>query len=345
MLDALLGALGDVDRLVLLGDTLELRHGPLHEVLDATLGILARIGEALGPGREVVLLPGNHDHELALPWVERRRRKGWPPPLGLEEDVDWRRGEPLAALAAALAPADVRAAYPGVRLRDDVWGFHGHYGDVHFTVPTFERLATGTMRRIVGPVEDHDATPDQYERILTPIYAWMHSLAQSAPPETGVGRQQASARIWRQLAGGSAHRPLRLAALRLGFGATIATLNRAGLGPLRADVSAAELRRAGVAAAGEAVARLEVPADHVLFGHTHRSGPWPRDDPGEWRAPTGARMWNTGSWVFEPHFVTRTPNESPYWPGAGVIVGDEGPPTPVRLLGDVTYEELRPPRA
>jgi hypothetical protein len=51
---------------------------------------------------------------------------------------------------------------------------------------------------------------------------------------------------------------------------------------------------------------------------------------------------NTGSWVYQPHFIGPTPNGSPYWPGTAVIVDSSGPPQLVRLLGDRGHEVLRP---
>jgi calcineurin-like phosphoesterase family protein len=338
-------ALADVERLVLLGDLLELRHGPVREALAAAEGLLGDVGAAMA-GREVVLVPGNHDHQLAMPWLERRRREARPPPLGLAQAVDAREDEPLGHVVARLAPARVRVAYPGLWLRDDVWATHGHYLDLHFTVPTFERLASGVMRRIVGALPAEGARPDDYERVLAPSYAWLYAMAQLTPEGGGVpGRQRASSRVWRRLSRGSAHRPLRSWLLRTGFGATIATLNHAGIGPLRADVSGHELRRAGLRAMAEALGRLRVGATHVIFGHTHRSGPWPRDDVGEWRPAGGPALWNAGTWVWEPGFVTRTPNESPYWPGAAIRLGPEGEPRPVRLLGAETLAAFTRARA
>ena len=79
VLDALLKGLEGVDRLVLLGDTLELRHGAARTVLDRAREVLGRLGEHLG-GRSVVLVPGNHDHALAQSWLERRTD-----PLALEQ--------------------------------------------------------------------------------------------------------------------------------------------------------------------------------------------------------------------------------------------------------------------
>jgi hypothetical protein len=123
----------------------------------------------------------------------------------------------------------------------------------------------------------------------------------------------------------------------------IAALNRAGLGPLSGNLSGTALRRAAVVAMGEVVARLGIEADHVVFGHTHRSGPWPpRDDPADWVIPTGARLWNAGCWIYSRAFLTGVPNESPYWPGVCVRVGAEGAPELDRLLGERGHAELAP---
>ncbi|MEA2390165.1 MAG: hypothetical protein QOK31_274 [Solirubrobacteraceae bacterium] len=339
----LLEALDGVDRLVLLGDLLELRHGPVREALGESRGFFADVGRTLPAGAQVVVVPGNHDHELLAPWLERRGRDEAPAQLGLDEEVDVRPGDALGTIGGWLEPLAVRVAYPGVWLRDDVYATHGHYLDRHVTVPTFERMGIGLMSRITGTAPGAHATPDSYEATLAPVYAWIHAMAQFAPPERGVGAHAASSRIWKALAGGrSRGRALRRRALRLGFAAGIAALNRAGLGPLHADVSGPELRRAGLAAMGAAVAALEVDAAWVVFGHTHRAGPWPRDEQGQWRAPTGARLLNTGSWVYEPHFLTRTVNESPYWPGVAAVIDDDAPPRLERLLGDRGHAELRP---
>ncbi|HLB20970.1 MAG TPA: hypothetical protein VK605_02590, partial [Solirubrobacteraceae bacterium] len=77
----------------------------------------------------------------------------------------------------------------------------------------------------------------------------------------------------------------------------------------------------------------------------------PGDDAGEWNRPgpggqgAGARLVNTGSWTYDAIFLTRTPGESPYWPGNCVLVEDSGPPLLQRLLLDRTHDELVPRRA
>ena len=67
------------------------------------------------------------------------------------------------------------------------------------------------------------------------------------------------------------------------------------------------------------------------------------DDLAEWTTPAGTRMLNTGSWCYQPHFLSAEPNRSPYWPGTAIRVGESGPPELIRLLGDRGHDELRPP--
>ena len=73
--------------------------------------------------------------------------------LGLEQRIAPGDAGPLAAALAERAgrARASQVAYPGVWLRDDVYAIHGHYSDLHATVPTFERLAAGAMARWVGP--------------------------------------------------------------------------------------------------------------------------------------------------------------------------------------------------
>ncbi len=118
------------------------------------------------------------------------------------------------------------------------------------------------------------------------------------------------------------------------------------MGPLRADISPVELRRAGLEAMGEVAARLELGDAHVVFGHTHRAGPFPGDEQQEWRGRGGARLVNCGSWTYAPIFLDESGSQNPYWPGSCVLVGPSGPPTLLRLLEGLTREQLlaRPAR-
>lgn len=338
----LVARLRGVDRLVLLGDTVELRHGPERDALARAEPVLRELGGAMaGSGREIVVVPGNHDHELLAAWHARRQRDGGGP-LGLEQRVD--PGESSWAaqrLAEALAPATVTFAYPGVWLRDDVYATHGHYLDVHSTIPTFERLAAGMTARVAGAVPER-ATPEDYERVLAPNYAWSHAIAQRADPERSAAGASSGVRVYRMLAG-DGHRPISHRVLARLFPLAVMAVNRAGLGPVRADVSGAAMRQGVLDAMGEAVRRLDVRAAHVVFGHSHRAGPLPGDDETEWRT-SATSLHNTGSWVYEGHFVHGPDGVSPYWAGNAVSVGPDPsePPRLERLLADVPRDALRP---
>jgi hypothetical protein len=137
-------------------------------------------------------------------------------------------------------------------------------------------------------------------------------------------------RIWERLNSSS---PLERIPARAVSVAAVAALNLAGLGPLKADLSAHDLRRAALRGIGEAIDRLQVDAQHVIFGHTHRSGPMPWDHEPEWTATSGARLHNSGSWVHEPAFLgDGDPLASPYFPGTCVVVKPDGRPELRRLL-------------
>jgi hypothetical protein len=79
---------------------------------------------------------------------------------------------------------------------------------------------------------------------------------------------------------------------------------------------------------------------YVVFGHTHRPGPLPGDDEQEWLGRAGVRLVNTGSWTYSSIFLRTTAAESPYWPGAAVLIEDAGAPQVLRLLQDRTRAEL-----
>jgi Calcineurin-like phosphoesterase len=331
--EPLLEEVARADRLVLLGDTLELRHGPARDALADAQPVLEALGEALGDGAEVVIVPGNHDHAMAAPWLERRRR-----PLRLQARIGPLRASPLARQVARwLGPERTELAYPGIWLRDDVYAMHGHYLDPHGTVPTFERLAAGVMTRLAGPVP-YPATAEDYERVLAPLYAWIHASAQRASDDRlgagagGAGRAYA-------LLQGDSHRPLKMRALLAAFPLGVRGVNLLGIGPVSSDLSGEALRRNGLQAIGEVVDRLGVEAEHVIFGHTHRAGPFPDDDVTEWRSPNSAWLYNSGCWVHEPAFTGPAGSESPYWPGGAIVVEDEGAPQLLRLLDDFSPPE------
>lgn len=352
---ALFESLRDVERLVLLGDALELRHGPRRDALARARPFFQALGEAFA-GREVVVLAGNHDHALIEWWLRRRDESHDAPPLGLEQRMAAEEASAmLAALAQWAAPARLTAAYPGLWLREDVYATHGHQLDCHLTVPTMERLGIAmTARALRRPPEGFASVAD-YEAVTGPVYAWIDAVARQAPTGSALNGQS-TVKMWRALGGegrnGRAGLGLRTRAIAGAFPVAIAALNRAGLGSFNADISAPELRRAGLRAMGEVTVRLGLGDAHVIFGHTHRVGPLPCDDASEWRASEwrasewrasgGARLINAGCWTYDAYFLRGAPGESPYWPGGAVLVEDEGPPKLLKLLDDRSSAELKP---
>ena len=332
------------DRLVILGDALELREAPQRDAAEIAAPVFADLGRALGPDGELLVVGGNHDHGLVAGWIDGRLQTEPPGFLGLEQRIAPAEAGPLAArLAEQAAPARVEVAYPGVWLRDDVYAIHGHYSDLHTTVPTFERLAAGAMARWVVHLPEHDASADAYEAALAPLYAWMHTLVQRSQNGPMTGGAGASARAWVALTGeGRRAHPLRAAALGTGYAAAVAALNAAGVGPIDRNLSGQALRRGGLLrhARGAAAARRSTRRGCCSATPTA---------PARGRATTarsGRRRRARGCSTRAAGSTSRTssparPNQSPYWPGTAIRVADDGPPELVRLLGDRGHDELR----
>lgn len=334
----LLERLAGAERVVLLGDVVELRDQPLGPALAAARPFFEELGATVGDA-EVALVPGNHDYRFAEPLLDQRSLAG-AGPLGLEQTADPSPG-PLALIDEWLGPASLRVAYPGLWLREDVYATHGHYCDAHLRLPRAECVAVATVSRFTGPVPD-PATPADYERRVRPIYGLGYGIAQirSAP----VVRSQAntSEAAWEVLSGkrngsGPARRA-RLAAIRHGFPAAIWGLNRLLHADFDPDVTPAAIFGGALDAVGEMARRLGVDGGHVIVGHTHRAGPLPSE--AEWELPGGGHLHNTGSWVFASMFHHPGEPPSPYWPGTLTWLEDEGPPRREALLRERSHEEM-----
>jgi len=213
-LDVLCSRLHGVDRLVLLGDTLELRHGPARDALARAEPVMRAIGDALGASGEVVVVAGNHDHPIVAGWLDWRGRREEPAPLGLDERVAPHHASWIAKrLAGWLSPASVELAYPGLWLRDDVYATHGHYLDAHCVIPTLEVLAGRVMARMVGEVPRH-ASAEDYEAVLAPVYGWIHASAQRSGRSRRSAGGGSAIGVWHALEGDDGRGRPRRAALR-----------------------------------------------------------------------------------------------------------------------------------
>src|SRR5438105_3023608 len=198
----LVEAVSGADRVVLLGDVLELRHGPPRDALAVALPFFADLGRALA-GAELVVVAGNHDNALIAPWLARRSEGPQPRVLALENFVQAADASPmLAHLAQAAAPARVLAAYPGLWVREDVYATHGHYLDCHLTVPTLERLGVGAMSRLLGRPASGFAGVADYEAVTAPVYVWRDAIAREVRTGSALNGA-ATLHAWRALGGGS----------------------------------------------------------------------------------------------------------------------------------------------
>jgi hypothetical protein len=307
---------------VLLGDAVELRERPLGEALEVARPLFEALGRALA-GRRVLLVPGNHDHALAEPWLTQLRLEG--EPLGAEHEWPVAPGDGAAGRLAGWMPdVEVTLAYPGVRLRPDVYATHGHYLDLHLTVPRLESIAASAMGRVTKVGKQAGSAAD-YETILAPMYAFYTGLAQGTSAKALARGSNLSRVVW-QRANSEGHASVgRFLLGRVTIPSAVAALNGLGLGPFSATLTGEELRRSGLLAMARVAETLAPDTEHVIFGHTHRPGPLDRDDPAEWTTPSGTRLWNTGSWLHEGTFI-QNHRESPYWPGTVLTLVDEDPP-------------------
>lgn len=316
-IERLAAALEAADRVVLLGDTLELRERPVAALLELARPLFERLAPALA-GKRVTLVPGNHDHQLGQPWLTRAQVAGQP--LGSENEwpVTGAQTDGAAGVLASWLPrSEVTLAYPGLQLEDGVYATHGQYLDLYLTVPRVESIMVSVVARVAGHTGEC-ASADDFEAVVAPIYGFHAGMAEGATGAALARGATVSRSVWTKATGDG--RLGRLLVGRVTIPAAVATLNRLKIGPFSATLTGAELRRAGLLAMGRVADALAPGAEHVLFGHTHRAGPLPGDDPAEWSTLSGKRLWNSGNWYLESAFVSGMDERSPYWPGTVVWV-------------------------
>jgi hypothetical protein len=305
---ALLDALADVDRLVLLGDVVELLEGRATRAMAVAEPVLRALGRHIGARGEIVLVPGNHDGPLV-----RRMLRATGGPRAVDALMRRDASPALDRVVDWLGPARVSVRYPGVWLDDRVWATHGHYLDRHL----LPESAYGIARGLLGRLPRDGATPAEYERGGGPSLTRIEArLARSLPRPLAAALDDLA-----EVARASTMPGLRRRVLRARFA------------PLTALVLGLQMRRASLPALARVVHRLGIDADHVIFGHVHRCGPLPGDDARRWRGPGGRpAIANTGGWTYEPVLVHRARPPHPYWPGGAVVLEDGEAPRAVGLL-------------
>ncbi len=316
-LEALEAQVAGVDRLVLLGDTLELLDDRPADALAVASEVLPVLAGALGKTGSVVLVAGNHDRALVRPWLRERLRAG--APIAPARRVPRRASPLLEKVCALLRPANVEVRYPGVWLGPRVYATHGHYVDRHLLA---------SLRG--GDVAARSAVAD-YERSTGIDSGALQELLATALPEQLAGG--AEALIGRARRTVLASVPLIGAAPGMrGASLVWATLLEHGV-----------TRRGAIPAMVRVARDLSVDADVLVFGHIHRRGPLPSDDPHLWRpeGSAGARLINTGCWVWDPALVGRGPGPRPYRPGGAVLIDGDRVPKVLDLLKGVPGAKLR----
>jgi hypothetical protein len=300
---------------VLLGDVVELAEQRPRLALARAEPVLRAIGERCA-GKDIVLVPGNHDAALVRPWA---RTVG--PALALDTAVPLDATPVLARVTSWLAPARVHVHYPGIWLSPRVWATHGHYLDRHL----LPESAFGMARGMLGRLPRDGATVAEYEQAGPSITRLEAGLLGRLPGplarrvEGVAERTRASTmpRLQRRLL-------------------------RKGAAPLTGRLLGLQMRRAAIPALARVVHRLGVDADWVVFGHVHRCGPLPDDIAEQWQGPGGRpRIANTGAWVFETGLLHGAGPAHPYWPGGAILVEDDADPRALRLLDHVEAEILR----
>jgi 3',5'-cyclic AMP phosphodiesterase CpdA len=296
---------------VLLGDVVELTAARPQRELRLAAPVLRAIGDRLGADREVILVPGNHDVALVRPWLQAHGV-----PAAVDARIPLDATPLLAAVTALLAPARVRVHYPGVWLSERVWATHGHYLDRHL----LPESGFGVARGLLGRLPRDGATPADYEQAgAPPLRRLVAGLGRRLPRPLATWEDDLAELL---RAATMPRVPVRLLSHRFA--------------PLTTVLLGVQMQRASIPALVRVVHRLGVDADWVVFGHVHRSGPLPGDDPQQWQGPgERPRIANTGSWVYEPLLLHRASSPHPYWPGGAVLVEDDGDPQAIGLLDAV----------
>ena len=309
-LEPLLAALDGVERLVLLGDIVELLEGRPREAMDVAEPVLralgARLGSAARGHRRARATTTPRSCARGCGSATRSLGVGRPDPARRDA-----RARPLDLVAGARARA--RAATRASGSRDRVWATHGHYLDRHL----LPEAAYGVARGLLGRLPRDGATPADYE---------------GGP--VGDAPRGAADPLAAAPAGRAHRRDGRAAARRHDAEQPAARCSAGGIAPFAQRALGAQMRRASI----PALARVVAPARGAtrtgcVFGHVHRCGPLAGDVARQWSGPAGVpRIANTGSWVYEPVLLHRVAPPHPYWPGGAIRLAEGGEPEAIGLL-------------
>ena len=238
---------------------------------------------ALGPRPRVVVVPRKPRPQLIAPWLEAAgagpapRRSGsssapatrprrWPQRPGRVAGARAGRGRlsgPVAARRRLRTPRPLPRRHTRCRLRA-----HGR--------PRGRALVVRPLPDAAGPAEAYEALARADVRAALRVAQRARDGPGAAhaahPTRLATCSQATAAARLRTRCSPSASRPRR--------GAEPARARAAAVRALAASRCAAPAGRDG-----RGLGRLDPPAAHVIFGHTHRSGPWPADTMASGRRP------------------------------------------------------------
>ncbi len=175
-LAALLEALDSYDQLVLLGDVVELQEAdPRHSMMVAE-PVLRTLAARLGAGKRLVIVPGNHDHDLVHDWAVAQDER-----LTLTQTVPFDASPMLEQVISWLGDTQVEVHYPGVWLSDRVFATHGHYLNNYLKPMSSFGLHLRTPLRPATPsdLEFPSAPPPTHMRDGLPPERWVDSYISS----------------------------------------------------------------------------------------------------------------------------------------------------------------------
>lgn len=328
-LELLLAELEDCERLVLLGDVVELLEAEATTALPAAAPTLRAIGARVArAGGEIVYVPGNHDRALVAGWIAAQGSS-----LELEATVPADASAALRELLAQLAPARVEVRYPAVWLSERVWAHHGHYLN-RYLVPG---QTYGLMPRQGRMPQAGGTRPSQFEPRRRGA---VRSLVRLLPRRAAAGIEDVGELVRAATMPGARASYEVPAELRSRLTTRLhERLLHPRFSPMVSHLLGLQVRRHSLPAVARVAHVLGVEPEYLLFGHVHRRGPMEGDELGEWELG-GARIFNTGAWRWEPVLVARARPPHPYWPGGAVVVGEDGVPRSAGLLDSLGRDEL-----
>ncbi|MBV9918009.1 MAG: metallophosphoesterase [Solirubrobacterales bacterium] len=312
------------DEVVLLGDFVDLLFANTEQAFRSAGRFVDLLAQTLS-GKRLVWLAGNHDHHVLVrrleSLIELRVATGEPDEQLRER---WQSGFYFEAfLRRRLPGTEIDFAYPSYRV-GDVLLSHGHYldGEVRGSVPN--RLLQGGMRRL-GGWSAAAASIEDYEAALVPLTELLYVQAQLPKGAWAEQRIQSELRRIAQAAAIVAAPGREL--VRLGRAIGLRAQGKPAPRPPAADYMLARVVRPGTSVWASLNAYAHVcrnlgwdrEAKWFVFAHTHQ----PLAGVHAAATGSGARFWNTGSWIYEPpdgsvreylRYVRHN------WPGSAIVI-------------------------